>query len=165
MWPSRNKGRIPQKIWNWIISEFECSSYTMKKLIVYGLVWELHPTQIISRGNLYPNVIHLEISAYINNEIQQGNFKVSFEKKQNLMVNALQKHDPRLVKLETWQIQDLLVQLLRTWDFTGRKNAHDQSCHGRDWDQQMRTGTHWALLGESHSILANAFFPHHRMGK
>lgn len=54
------------------------------------------------------------------------------------------------------QTQDLLIQLRRTWDFPGREElVPDQSCRGREWDQRMKTWTHWALLGESHSILAN----------
>lgn len=87
----------------------------MKNLFVNAFVWlgflsgfaaclnnlQLHPTEVISRGNLQPDVIHLKTSAYINNEIKQGNFKVLYERQQNLMVNVLQKHDPKLVKLRT----------------------------------------------------------------
>lgn len=50
---------------------------------------QLDPTQVISRGNLQPDVTHLKTSAYINNGIKQGNFTVLFERQQNLMVNVL----------------------------------------------------------------------------
>lgn len=132
---------------------------------------QLYRPQVISRGNLYPDVIHLKISAYIKNGIKQGNLKVvSPESKQDLILNALQKMDPRLVKLKgsTDKLKTCWHNVqLRTRDFhlEGGKLVTEQCCDGGEWDQQTRTATHGALLRESKFILANALFHHHRMGK
>lgn len=91
---------------------------------------QLHPTQVISRGNLYSDVIHLKISAYISNEIKQGNLKVlSFESKQELTVNALQKKGSQAGETEELnrQTQDLLIQ--RAAENTGFQSSRGESCY------------------------------------